>query len=154
MALAGHEDIDIASGYYSNFSSFVESAVFGCAEEDTAKVMGKAALPGDPKTMSRVSGGWCDALEVSDGDVSECLKNYSPGGHLGDCYGCVRFHPEDLAVKVRMKEERARQLDLDWDGLLAAIDLLAKDKGLEEGLMAAMAKLKNSVFKYAKSKNL
>lgn len=149
MALARHEDIDIASSYYSNLSTFVGSAIFSSDEEDTVRIVGKAALPADPETMMRVRDGWCDDRGVPDGDVGGCLKNYRQAGHLGDCYGCVHFHPEQLAARIRTRDEMEGHLDLGWDGLLAAIDLLAEDAGHKDGLLSAMDKLRNSAFRYA-----
>ena len=72
--LAGHEDIDISSHYYSNMSMVVESIV-------TSRFRGwdpSSALDGQkryylslPEKRFRVENGWCDHLPVAAGDVSE-----------------------------------------------------------------------------------
>ena len=147
MELAGHEDIDISSHYYSNLSSLIDSAVYTGHAGAGASFSGtRAALPGEKKIQ--VKNGWCSNGKMEHLDIAECLKNYSSSGHMGDCRGCRFFIPDGLSLQLEIRAERAETLDEEWDILIRAVDLLRKDRGEKEDILALMAKLQNETYKY------
>ena len=147
MELAGHEDIDISSHYYSNLSPLIDSAIYtGHAAEGASFSGTQAALPGEKKIQ--VKEGWCSNMKIEHLDIEECLKNYCSSGHMGDCRGCSFFIPDGLSLQLEVRKERAEILDEEWDALIKAVDLLRKDRGEKEDILALMAKLQNETYKY------
>ena len=95
-ALADHDSINQSSYYYSNLPTLLKSSVlhYQLSGKDMNLAFSQArAVPEGVKTHA-VPMGRCDAMEVADGDITECLRNCAPDHHLGDCCGCVHFYPD------------------------------------------------------------
>lgn len=151
--LAGHEDIDISSHYYSNMSMVVESIV-------TSRFRGwdpSSALDGQrryylslPEKRFRVANGWCDHLPVAAGDVSECIRSYVPGGQIGNCMACIHFYADHKGMRLEILDKAKKQVDEDGIYLMQMIELVRKSLGYEEDIDQALLRIRLSGDRYGK----
>ena len=150
--LAGHEDIDISSNYYTNLSTVVESTVYEyCHSGDQRAVLdGKLYFPISlPDRKVRLSDGYCDYIPVEDGDISECLKNFSGQMRLGECHDCRHFYPDRQGMKLSIRNERKAAVDMSGEFLMQMIEAVRKGNGQTESIQAAMARLGKAGNDYA-----
>ncbi|MBQ3795902.1 MAG: site-specific integrase [Butyrivibrio sp.] len=142
--LAGHEDIDISSNYYSNLSTIVESTVYEyCHSGDQRAVLdGKLFFPITlPEHKVRLSDGYCDYLPVERGDISECVKNFQGQMRLGECHDCRHFYPDRQGLRLSIRNERKEAVDMSGEFLMQMIEAVRKGNGQTESIQAAMARL-------------
>ena len=148
--LAGHADINISSGYYSNISTFVECIAterFRRAMGGKAKLSGKNYYPISlPASFRRVSAGNCDALSVKNGDISECIKAISSDGRIGDCESCKHYWPDTPGVRAQFRDVGANKelVDTDSHHLIRMIELVRRGLGCQEDIGAAILRLQHS----------
>ena len=149
--LAGHERIDISANYYANLSTVVESAAYDSYQ------MGKneVAFEGDikiklhvPMNSFRVSDGYCDAKNIAEGDISECMKNYSRSGRFAECYDCIHFYPDGETLRLKLKREAKDKVDADGLFLMEIIEQVRKGNGAQEDIQQALLRLQNSSADY------
>lgn len=105
-----------------------------------------AVLPPD---RLRLENGWCCYPAVGQGDISECMKNYSRGKALGDCGFCAHFIPDQRGLQLKILKERRHEVDNSCGYLIQMIDLVRHGNGAEEDISSALARLQNDGFKYA-----
>ena len=150
--LAGHESIDISSNYYANLSSIIESSVYDyCTRmEQGAEICGTIPFSLDlPQERIRLKTGWCSYPPVADGDISECIKNYTHGNSLGDCRLCLHFIPDQRGISLKITRERKKAVDDSCEYLIQVIEMVRRGNGAEEDIMSAMARLHNDSYRYA-----
>ena len=148
--LAGHADINISSSYYANISTFVECISverFRRAMGGTARFNGANHYPtAIPAGTRRVSGGGCDAMQVENGDVRECVKAISDDGRIGDCESCRHFWPDTPGVRPQFRDAGANKklVDADSQHLIRMIELVRRGLGCQEDVGAAILRLQHS----------
>lgn len=151
--LAGHEDIDISSHYYSNMSMVVESIVasrFRGWDPSSAMEGRKKYYLSLPEKRFRVENGWCDHLPVAEGDVSECVRSYVPGGQIGNCETCTHFYADRKGLKLKILDKAKKQVDEDGIYLMQMIELVRKSLGYEEDIDQALLRIRSSGDRYGK----
>lgn len=149
--LAGHESIDISANYYANLSTVVESAAYDSYQ------MGKNEIvfEGDmkiklhvPENSFRIADGYCDATNIAEGDISECMKNYSRSGKFADCYECIHFYPDGETLRLKLKRDAKDKVDADGLFLMEIIEQVRKGNGAQEDIQQALLRLQNSSADY------
>lgn len=154
--LAGHADIGTSSHYYTNFSKFVECVTinrFRTAKGGEAKIDGIAKYTtARPPGVHRVDGGYCAALSVKDGDVSECLKVMDGKGRIGECSYCIHYYPDIQGLRMELldADNCKEQVDLDSRHLIRMIELVRKGIGYSEDIGSALLRLQRSCDRYGK----
>ena len=150
-ALAGHESITVSSHYYANLPSLITSAVYSYSRRRSGTFLAdlpSGSLPEKGAVLHRVPGGTCSDQGAAAGDVSECLKVFRAGTGLGACVSCPHFRPDpsrlSMAVKAREEDLRA-----DCAFLVSMVDLVSKGRGHEEGIAAALERLRGSAGRYS-----
>ena len=151
-ALAGHEDIGVSANYYSNLSSIIESTVyehFRTSGQD-AVLDGRMYFPlALPQNRVRVQEGWCDYPAVTDGDISECLKNCHHASSMGDCTNCNHYYPDRSGFRLKVVDDRRRAVDESTAFLIQMIDLVRKGKQMPESIASALSRLQDESRRYA-----
>lgn len=151
--LAGHEDIDISSHYYSNMSGVVESVIvsqFRGWDPDSAISGTKRYCLSVPLNSIRVKNGWCDYPGMACGDVSGCVSAYVPGGMIGDCCTCRHFCPDRKGLQLQIEKDTKKQVDEDGIYLMQMISLVRKSMGYEEDIDEALLRIRGSAERYGK----
>ena len=154
--LAGHSDINISSHYYSNLSNFVE-----CATLDKFRSVkgSKASIVGEnkyysvlPERKHRVSDGWCDNIDVLNGNVNECLKVTDIEGHIGACICCPHYWPDTQGLRLEFFDvsKSKKQVDSDVEFLMENINKVRKGMGYTEDIENVLLQLQRSCNHYMK----
>jgi hypothetical protein len=150
--LAGHEDVNISSHYYSNISRFVECATHEMYIKQKA---------GHAETLNRkltctgettpVNGGRCDSAEYIAGNISDCIRNMGLAGELGQCDSCPHFIDGKSGHYLLFSNvsERKNQVDEDSKYLMRALDMVRKGKGCDEDIQSALLRLQHSSSRYS-----
>jgi len=102
------------------------------------------------ETGYKVEGGWCDAVAVTEGDISECLKAVNQHGQIGDCTCCTHYWPDDPGVQLSFfdEEDGKRQVDADCQYLMRMIELVRRGIGKTEDISSALHRLQHSSSHY------
>jgi len=150
--LAGHEDINISSHYYSNISRFVECATYEMYQRQKGGYveMLNHTLACVGKTID-VSGGRCDSAAYIAGGISDCISNIGLGGEIGQCDRCPHFIDGKTGQHLLFSNtgERKRQVDEDSRYLMRVLDMVRKGKGCDEDIQSALLKLQHSSSRYS-----
>ena len=149
--LAGHESIDISSNYYANLSTVVESAAYEAYYMGRDEISFEGGLDIKlhiPQNAYRIKGGYCDAENIGDGDISECMKNYSKSGKFAECHECRHFYPDGERLRLKMKKNAKDKVDADGLFLMQVIEQVRKGNGAQEEIEQALLRLQNSSADY------
>lgn len=156
MELAGHSDINISSHYYTNISNLVECITLEKYRERYGK---KANMKGKvkyetiiPDKKHRVENGWCDAMEVLNGNISECVKAANNEGNIGVCSSCIHYWPDVQGIRFEFFDTKKGKAQVDADSafLVEMIERTRKGLGYTEELKKAFLKLQHSSNHYSK----
>ncbi len=151
--LAGHEDIGISSHYYSNMSGVVESMILARFRgwDPSSGISGKNSYYLClPENRVRVRNGWCDYTNIAQGDVSECVRAYVPGGKIGDCLTCRHFYADRKGLQIKIEKEAKKAVDDDGIYLMQMIELVRKSLGYEEDIDEALLRIRGSADRYGR----
>lgn len=149
--LAGHESIDVSSNYYANLSMVVESMVYDRfhGADNGSVFQGSLRFPTAlPVRKIRMGQGWCEAVEVEQGDVSECLKNYGRDGKIGNCMDCQHYYPDSPGLRANIVKDCKKRVDEDGKYLIQMIELVRKGLGYEEDIASALLRLQGDAYRY------
>ena len=130
--LAGHESIDISSNYYANLSTVVESAAYEAYYMGRDEVTFEGSLElrlHVPGNAFRIKDGYCDAEHIGDGDISECMKNYSRSGKFAECHECRHFYPDGESLRLKVQKNAKDKVDADGLFLMKVIEQVRKGNG-------------------------
>lgn len=148
--LAGHEDINISSHYYSNISSFIECATFEARRKSRAwrADLIERRMPAR-KGLSpsiAVEGGFCDSNVYGRGEIYDCIKNIGADGELGNCRYCPHFVDGKSGVRLvyANPHEQKERVDRDSEYLLQTIEAVRLGIGLLEDIRSALLRLQQS----------
>jgi len=152
--LAGHNDINISSHYYSNISKFIECATY----ETYRKSMGGTVKMRNHRSKNlkdsavKINGGYCDSPKYREDSIEDCIKHMGSGGEIGYCPECPHFIDEKhgMYIVFANPEERKKQVDEDSELLLEALDSVRKGIGCNEDIQAALLRLQYSSTWYSR----
>jgi hypothetical protein len=102
-----------------------------------ADITGKSKYPlAIPKIRTKVLGGWCGALVVAEGDISECLKVADEYGEIGDCSHCGHYWPDEPGLRMEVFNETKgkEKVNADTKYLIRMIELVRRGLGYEEDI--------------------
>jgi len=155
--LAGHNDINISSHYYSNISNFIECATYEAHRKSrawTAELPERDALISNKqKQYVPVQGGFCDSEVYERGEIGDCIKCISPDGELGDCLRCPHFIDGNNGVHFLYSNPARRKMQVDRDSqyLLETLEAVRRNIGLPEDIQSALLRLQQSSVWYGRS---
>lgn len=148
--LAGHDDINISSHYYSNISSYIKSATYEAHLKYRAPMADLAEqsvqLPKTLKQSVPVQGGLCGSGAYVHGGIDDCIKSIGLGGEIGDCRRCPHFIDGDSGVHLLFSNpvERKQQVDKDSQYLLQTLEAVRRGIGMPEDIQSALLRLQQS----------
>jgi hypothetical protein len=150
--LAGHDDVNISNHYASNISRFVECATY----EIYKKQKGKRAdisshKPAYVNETVEVTGGRCDSAAYITGSISDCIRSIGVDGELGQCSSCPHFIDGTSGRHFLFSDasERKKLVDNDSNFLMRVLDMVRKNKGCNEDILAALLRLQHSSSRYS-----
>lgn len=152
MLLAGHENVEMASHYYSNITNIVECQIYrqyrnvigGEVRYDFVPVS-YAHKRSEGLVLS--DGNLCFSKAYASGSISDCLKSAGPHGELAYCQKCryYRNNGNSYYRDDKYKERIKKSCEL----LYESISLVRQHKGYTEDIGEALTNLKSNALTYA-----
>ena len=155
--LAGHEDVNISSHYYSNISKFVECATYEMYKKSGAGITATIQNHRLPSTNTSVAviGGWCDSAEYISGRISDCISSMGPNGELGHCISCPHFIDGKAGKYILFSDSmisaQKKQVDEDSKYLMRLLEAVRLGRGKNEDIQSALLRLQHSSSRYSHS---
>lgn len=151
MVLAGHDNPDMSSHYYTNITNLIECKTYrmykkflnGHEKYAISKYSGPLQING----YTEVDGGRCYSPKVKTGDFTDCYKASGSAGEIGLCSKCTYFR----AVGKRFSSEKKKyvnDIETDCRNLDEIVKQVRKEKGYPEDIMKALMQLRASEYSY------
>ena len=154
MMLAGHDDINMASHYYSNITSLIECRTYAqyrkvLQGEVTYTLSNTGNLPVNALSyISLCDGNRCYSEKYINRDYSDCRKVIGPKGEMGYC-PCCRYYRKNKAEDYFKDDEvYKRNIMDDCKHLEKVISLARKMNGSSEDIMQTFLRIKSDAYDY------
>ena len=152
--LAGHEDVNISSHYYSNISRFVECATYEMHKKRhgrrNADILSRRSVATGASV--EVGGGRCDSAAYVAGNISDCIRSMGENGELGQCICCPHFIDGERGRHFLFSDagEKKKRVDDDSNYLMRVLEMARKGRGCNEDIRSALLKLQHSSSRYSR----
>jgi hypothetical protein len=149
--LAGHDDINISSNYYSNISNFIECATYEAHHKSRAPIAElteqNVFLPKSLKKSIPIQSGFCDSEVYARGEIYDCIKSIGADGEIGNCRRCPHFIDGNSGVNLLFSNpaELKEQVDRDSQYLLQTLEAVRRGIGLPEDIQSALLTRRQSL---------
>ena len=155
--LAGHEDINISSHYYSNISRFIKCATYEAHLK--SRTQSAELVERKPTSLTAhaqrvpVSDGFCSSEIYAYGEIYDCAKSINARGEIGDCSHCPYFIDGESGVRFLYANPMERKAQVDWDSqyLLQTLEAVRRGIGMPEDIQSALLRLQQSSIWYGRS---
>jgi len=154
MMLAGHDNIETASHYYTNINSLIECNTY----KEYRKVLnGKVSyslarrrvVPTESKDFSVLENGdICLSQKYIRSDYTDCIAVCGPEGEIGYCPSCMFFRPHNALSISESAKLYQKRLEDDCNYLTNIVNKVRKNKGNSEDIIQALYRLQSSCFSY------
>ena len=152
MLLGGHTNIEMASHYYSNVTSFIECKTYRqyrkmISGDGKYQISRTDKLPpiGTPVVLS--DGTHCHSKHYQNCSEEDCLQAIGSNGEIGYCEECI-FHRRSGHSYFSGDDIYKRHIEQDCRMLLLTIQSVMEGKGNPENIQEAMLNLNSSRYSY------
>lgn len=151
MLLAGHNNVEMASHYYTNLKTLIECKTYRQYRRLTGgraqyQLSLKSALPTHTESRLLPDGGRCYSKAYLQGDLEDCLATMGENGEIGYCPSCTYYRK--TGTYYSSEEIYTQNLRHDCLTLKNAVDLARRGKGSTEDIGEALQKLRSSSLSY------
>ena len=162
MLLAGHNDINISSHYYTNISNIVEcnilrtyrKLIHGSQEYKISEYNNSLMNYKSPVLLP--DGDYCLSNKYAENNFEDCFNACGSNGEIGWCESCP-YHRSDLDLlqqsNTRFYEEDMKYknaIDKEAEMLRRAVNAVRRGKGYDEEIVHAVQRLENAESVYKK----
>jgi len=154
MMLAGHDNLETATHYYTNIKSLIECNTY----KQYRKVLnGKVSYSiirtkkssFGIKEFSRLeNGGKCYSPQYLANDYSDCIAISGPEGEIGYCPNCFYYRKEKQVSFFDDDNIYKRKIEDDCKYLVEIVKQVRLEKGNSEDILQALLRLQSSSFSY------
>lgn len=154
MMLAGHDDIGMASHYYSNITSLIECRTYAQYrkvirgevnyEFSTAEQLPSTAI----SYTSLTDGNRCYSDNFINRNYSDCEKVIGPKGEMGYCPDCKFYRSNNVQNFFSDEEFYKRKISEDCKYLEETVRAVRNMETHKEDILQAFLKLKSSSYDY------
>lgn len=152
MLLAGHNNEEMSSHYYSNLTHLIECKTYRRYRALTSGNVqyqisgGGMHLPEVAKGCALADGGCCYSKAYSQGEYSDCLACVGENGEIAYCPACAYYRK--AGTYFSSDDVHKRNLKDDCTSLRAVVDLVREGKGNVEDIGEVLLKLRASSYSY------
>jgi len=152
--LAGHENIEMSSHYYSNITSLIECRTYKQYRKIlkgniTYEISRKEKLPLNIKDFTLLDdGGKCYSEAFKNNCFSDCKKISGPEGEIGYCPNCTFYRKASSKNYLRSDNTYKRRIEDDCTHLAQVVKRVRIEKGNSEDILQAILRLQNSSYSY------
>lgn len=154
MMLAGHENMEMTSHYYSNITSLIECRTYRQYRKVlrgsiSYEISQKNQLPLNIKEFVFLEdGGRCYSSRFIHQDFDDCKSIAGPNGEIGYCPDCPFYRRKQSQQFFKNDDRYKRKVMYDCKHLEMIVKQVRLDKGNEEDILQAMMRLQHSTFTY------
>jgi hypothetical protein len=154
MMLAGHDDMDMASHYYSNITSLIECRTYSqyrkvLRGEVMYELSNTEKLPSSAVSyISLADGNRCYSDNYINRDYSDCEKVIGPKGEMGYCPDCKHYRKVSDENFFSNDVTYKRKISEDCKYLEDMVHAVRNMDAQKEDIMKAFLRLKSSSFDY------
>lgn len=152
MILAGHDNPDMSSHYYSNISTLIECRTY---RQYHQLINGKQSYRLSVPTTEIAAGKFtlladhsrCYSPSVQEGNFTDCYRTIGPGGEVGLCASC-RYHTENGMEFQDAKDLYKGRIQRQCENLAEIVRRVRRGNGEPEEIIQEILKLQDSTHSY------
>lgn len=152
MMLAGHDNPNMSSHYYSNIATLIECKTY---RQYKKLINGKQVYSlSTPTTQLKVSNftilddnSRCYSPKVLSGDYSDCCKVSGPAGELGFCPNCT-YHRDNGKPFSHSNDIYRNRIESECANLEKIVRMVRSGRGDNEDIVQALLRLKDTEYSY------
>lgn len=152
MMLAGHDNPEMSSHYYSNIIQLIECRTYRQykkqikGQQNYVLSKKKNTLPAK-KSIPLGCGGRCYSEKVTNGDFCDCYKVVGPAGEVGFCKNC-EFYRDNSKSFSDMKDIYKNKIENECHVLEEVVKKVRSGKGEPEEIISVILRLRDSDYSY------
>lgn len=152
MMLAGHDNPEMSSHYYSNITQLIECRTYRQykkqikGQQNYVLSKKKNTLPAK-KSIPLGCGGRCYSEKVTNGDFCDCYKVVGPAGEVGFCKSC-EFYRDNSKSFSDMKDIYKNKIENECHVLEEVVKKVRSGKGEPEEIISVILRLRDSDYSY------
>ena len=151
MMLAGHDNPDMSSHYYTNITNLIECKTYRMYKKmlngHESFSLSKMQKPLQVTDYVEIDGGRCYSPAVIDGNYTDCFKAAGPTGEIGFCNKCTYFRATGDKFSIS-REKYVNDIETDCKNLDEIVKRVRKNKGEPEEILQALMRLRGSEYSY------
>lgn len=154
MMLAGHDQMEMASHYYSNITSLIECRTYRQYRKVlkgnvTYEISQNVQLPIGIKEFSKLEdGGKCYSEKFLRHDFEDCKNIVGPNGEIGYCPNCPFYRRKHSRDFFKSDDLYKRKVEEECKHLAMIVKQARQDKGNSDDILQAMMRLQHSTYTY------
>ena len=156
MFLAGHDNINDASHYYSNITALTRCKTY-CkhnllvgSSSPQFQIIPPNYFPDRSEGVLLSDGGKCYSEKYKVGDFSDCYLVSGPDGEIGKCTSCTPYYRPPGLSYFDSEDMYKRDIMDDCTALERAVSLVRREKGGIEEIGEAVLRLSASSESYSR----
>ena len=153
MILAGHDNPDMSSHYYSNITNLIECRTYRQYKKmikgETSYSISKTCAPLKVSKFITVNDkdGLCYSSRFAEGDFTDCAKVSGPAGEIGYCENCTYYRSKGSMFENSSEIYRS-QIKSECRNLERIVKQVRQQKGESEEIMQALLNLRSYEYSY------
>lgn len=152
MMLAGHDNPEMSSHYYSNITTLIECRTYRQYKKMIKGQQNYALSTRQQKLIVKdfmilENGGRCYSGKMKSHDFSDCYKASGPAGEIGYCQNCDFYRDENKTFKDA-KEFYQNRIACECELLEQIIKKVRCGKGEPEEIKSILLRLRDSDYSY------
>lgn len=152
MMLAGHDNPEMSSHYYSNITQLIECKTYRQYKkmikgQQTYNLSIKPPILPAKKSISLENGGRCFCENVIHGDYSNCYKVIGPAGEVGFCQNC-EFYRDSSKSFSDTRNQYIQKIENECQILDEIVKKVRNGKGYPEDIKRVILRLRDCEYSY------
>ena len=152
MLLGGHDNIEMASHYYSNVTTFIECKTYreyrkSISGDVQFSITPMRKMPAVRESRQVLGGGRCYSQEYLKGSIKDCLDTAGRNGEIGYCPECPYYRSDGITY-FSGDDVYKRHIKEDSEALLLSIQAVMEGKGNPENIGEALMRARSSNLSY------
>lgn len=152
QVLAGHENIDISSHYFSNVKQMIKCRIRiqyskRLAGQKSYSLALKTKTMFSGKEYINVEGGRCYSKKASEYNFDDCSNAIGDNATIGVCEKCDFFLPEGLSFREK-ENMYETEIDTELENLKQIVNRVRLERGYSEEIEQSLKKLRTKELSY------
>ena len=152
MMLAGHDNPEMSSHYYSNIATLIECKTYRQFKKmikgkETYRISGPNKMLGVKEFAILENSGRCYSQKFQNSDFSDCYNVSGPAGEIGYCQNCKYYRSDDLTFHSQ-KDMYRNKIFQECANLSNIVKKVRASNGEKEDIIQVLLRLKDAEYSY------